>query len=393
MKPAKRILFIEPCYTDYGGYIRAIGLARALAKKGFKIDLLVSSPRKFDYKITKSNINENIVQYELPRFQLNHFMTGRLIRGIIGCFFVLFKRYYIIYSFALVQFESNIPFLLARLLGKKTIVDWDDYWTDAHILVPIYNNPLVRGYLRFCEYTLQKLAKNATATSEFLLREYEKIGVKNTIKIINGIYEEQFVPMGREQARKVLGIPESEKIILTFGNTFFRERAIYLFRVFEKVNQLDDSIFLYFNNDPKKVISEQATGETFTEAMFENIKNIGYLDKGKLSLYLGAADCVLFTMGDSTLEKACFPTRLGTFINGEVPIMTNNTNTEACNILKQHDCAVIGSNLNDLSEKIIKFLNDPFEQKTMREKMKKAKKELTWDVQIKPLIKFYDQLR
>ena len=393
MKENKKILFIEPCYTDYGGYIRAIGLARALAKNGYIIDLLVSSPRKFDFRITKEKINNNITRYELPRFQLNHFLTGRMPRAIIACFFVLFKRYDIIYAFALVQFESNIPFILARLIGRKTIADWDDYWTDAHILVPAYNNFLIRGYLKFCEYTLQKLAKNATATSEFLLNEYEKIGVKNKIKIINGVYEEQFDLMAREKARKELGISEDEKIILTFGNTFFRERTSYLFRVFEKINKLDDSVFLYFNNDPKKIIQEQAGGEIFDEGMFKNIKNIGYLDREKLSLYLGAADCVLFTMGESTLEKACFPTRLGTFINGEIPVMANNTDTEACNILKQYECATIGSDLKDLSNKIVEFLNNPAEQKIMREKMKKAKRELTWDAQVKSLINFYKQLK
>jgi glycosyltransferase involved in cell wall biosynthesis len=393
MIQSKRILLIEPCYTDFGGYIRAIGLARAFAKKGYKVDLLVSSPKKFDLKITKTKISENITRYELPRIEVNHFITARLLRGIIGCFFVLFRTYDFIYTFALIQFESNIPFLVSRLLNKRVVADWDDYWTDAHKHVPVYNNPLVRGYLRFCEYSLQRLAKNATATSDFLLGEYKKIGVKNAIKVINGVYEEQFTPMERDEARRRLGISPEEKMILTFGNTFFKERTTYLFRVFEKINKKDDSIFLYFNNDPRKMIREQASEEKFDEKIFERIKNIGYLDKDKLALYLGAADCVLFTMGNSTLEKACFPTRIGTYINGGVPIMTNSTDTEACNTLRQYGCAVIGSDLDDLSEKIIKFLKDPIEQKSMRERVKRAKKELTWDAQVSASISFYERLK
>ncbi len=392
MTNKKRILFIEPCYVDFGGYIRAIGLARAMSQRGYHVDLLVSSPRKFDLRIRKTKINENLWQYELPRIQINHFLTGRIMRGIIATFFVLFKKYYIIHSFTIVQMESNIPFLLATMLKKRIVVDWDDYWTDAHIHVPAYNNPLVRAYLKFCEYHLQKLSKNATATSDFLMKELEKIGIKNRLKIINGIYEEQFTPMERREARTRLGLPDDKKIILTFGNTFFRERTIYLFRVFEKINLMDSTIDLYFNNDPKKIIKEQAKGEKFRSEMFSKITNIGYLDKEKLSLYLGAADCILFTMGDSTLEKACFPTRLGTFINGGVPIMTNNTDTEACRILRKHECAIIGSSLDDLANRVVSFLNNPQKQREIREKMKKAKKDLAWNTLGGVLASFYERL-
>lgn len=393
MKRYRKLLFLEPCYVDFGGYIRAIGLARALAKRGYKIDLLVSKRTKFSLTIRKTIIDKNIMQYELPRIEVNSFVSGRLLRAIIGCWFVLWRRYDIIHAFALVQFESNIPFLLATFLRKRVVADWDDYWTDAHILVPIYNNPPIRAYLKFCEYHLQKLAKHATATSEFLLKEYEKIGVSHRLKVINGVYEQQFIPMSRMEARKELGIPSEQKMLLTFGNTFFRERTAYLFRAFEMIFHNDPSVILYFNNDPRKIIREQAPDEEFDPAMFENIKNVGYLSQSQLSQYLGAADAILFTMGDSTLEKACFPTRLGTFILGGVPILTNNTDTEACRILKEHQCAVIGEDIGDLARKAVQLLNDPEMQKDIRENVRRAKDRLTWDAYAYSLSHFYQEIQ
>jgi glycosyltransferase involved in cell wall biosynthesis len=387
-----KILLIEPCYENYGGYFRAFGIAKALSLKGAEVDLLLPSYKKFSLKIKRKKINENLTQYNLPHIYINFFITGRVLRGIIGCFFILFKKYDLIHIFVLVQFESNIPFLFAKLLRRKIVIDWDDYWTDAHQLVPLYDNWLIKEYLKFCEYKLQKMVLYASATTDFLMNELEKIGVKNRFKIINGVQKDQFVLMDKDEARKKLNLEKNDKIILTFGHTFFKERTIYLFRIFEKIYKLDNTIKLYFNYDPRKIVKEQCPEEKFDEEIFKNIINIGYLDKDKLSLYMGATDLVLFAMGDTTLEKACFPTRIGTYLNGERIIIMNDTDTEACNILRKYDCAIIGKNPLDLAEKTIEFFNNKTLRDNLEKNVKRAKESLSWDNIVKGLIEFYNKI-
>lgn len=387
-----KILITEPCYENFGGYFRAFGIAKALSQKGVKVDLLISTDKKFSLKIEKKIINNNLTQYSLPRIEINHFITGRSLRALCSLFFVIFKKYDLIHDFAIVQFESNIPFLIAKFLKKKVVIDWDDYWTDAYQLVPLYDNWLIKKYLKFCEYKLQKMALQATATSDFLMDELKNIGVKNRFKIINGVDKDQFVLMDKDKARKKLKMDKSERVILTFGNTFFKERTIYLFRIFEAIFKLDDKIKLYINQDPKKMTKEQAPEEKFNEAVFKNVINVGYLDKEKLSLYMGAADCVLFPMGNSTLERACFPTRIGTYLNGERVIITNDTETQACKTLKENNCAVIGKNPRDIAEETIEFLNSRALRDQLEKNTKKAKEELSWNNLVNGLIEFYKKI-
>lgn len=388
-----KILITEPCYENYGGYFRAFGIARALSKKGVKVDLLVSTRKKLSLKIEKKIIDKNLTQYDLPRIEVNYFVTGRLLRAFLSLYFVVFKKYDLIHTFALVQFESSIPFLVAKLLGKKVVIDWDDYWSGSDELIPIHKKVgVVMRYLRFCEYVLQRQAEYATATSDFLMNKLEGLGVKNRLKIINGVDREQFVPMSRSRSRRKLGVGEEDKILLTFGHTFFKERTVYLFRIFEEMFKLNDTVTLYFNYDAKEMIKEQAPEESFSEAMFKNIINVGYLDREKLSLYLGAADGVLFAMGETKCEQACFPTRIGTFLNGEKVIATNRTDTEACRTLEHYNCALVGDTPKELARKVVDFLNGGDQRRNLEKNVQRAKEDLSWENLTEELLKFYDKI-
>ena len=388
-----KILITEPCYENYGGYFRAFGIAKALSKKGVKVDLLVSTRKKFSLKIRKKIINENLTQYDLPRVEVNYFITGRLLRAFLSLYFVIFKKYDLIHTFALVQFESSLPFLVAKLLRKKVIIDWDDYWSGSDELIPIHKKfGIIMEYLRFCEHVLQRQAEYATATSDFLMNKLEDLGVKVKFKVVNGVNKEQFELMDRSEARERLRVGEKDKILLTFGHTFFKERTVYLFRIFEQIYKLDNTVKLYFNYDARKMIREQAPREEFDTAMFDNIVNVGYLDREKLSLYLGAADCVLFAMGETECEKACFPTRIGTFLNGERVIVMNKTDTEACRTLERYRCALIGDAPKEIAQKVISFLNDESLREKLEANVKVAREELSWENLTDDLLKFYDDI-
>lgn len=391
-----KVLFIEPCYENFGGYHRAIGIAKALSQNGTKVDMIVPSVKKFFLKIKKDKINNNLTIYTLPKLELHFWISGRVFRGLLACLFILFKKYDIIHAFAIVQFETNIPFLFATLLRKKVIIDWDDHWVGMDVFYPTKNGKKDKRfiYFNFCEYKIQKLAKFGTVTSEFLKNEFYKIGVKEVHQFINGINPDQYLPISREEARRKLNIPQDAKILLTFGNTFFAERTIYLFQVCEKLFELDPSINLYINLDPKKLIEELPERYQFhlNPKVLENIVNVGFLNSGTMPLYVGACNAILFTMGESTYEIACFPIRVGSFINGERTIITNDTPTEACRFLKSNGYAVAGKTIDDVVRQVIHFFKNKEKEKEIELKMQKTKLNYSWDQLAKDLIKFYERV-
>lgn len=380
-----KILFIEPCFKNFGGYFRAFNIAKALSKQGVKIDLLISS-KVNSLKIKKEVINENLTQFELPRINFNFFLNGRITRGVIGCLFVLFKKYDLIHTFSPVQLESNIPTFLAKVLRKKVVMDWDDFWQES----PVHKNlNILKFYSKFCEDHIPRFVNNMSATSNFLCQAAEQRGAKKIIKIINGVNYDQFNVMSKIDSRHQLGIDQNEKILLSFGHTYIGPRAYLLLKTYEEIYKLDDSVKLFLNLDPLKLVEGNKLQNGLDLNIVKKIKNVGYLDKERLPLYMAVTDLMMFLMGDENLEKACFPIRIGTYLNGERVIITNDTDTEACNTLKENNCALIGKDPKDIANKVITFFNNEGLRQNMESNVRVAKENLSWDLLVAGLIEFY----
>ncbi len=97
-------------------------------------------------------------------------------------------------------------------------------------------------------------------------------------------------------------------------------------------------------------------------------------------------------MGDTDDERACFPIRLGSYINGGSVTIINDINSEASNTLQKYDCGIVEKKLNKLADRTIEFLNDPKLQQEKRKNVKRARRELSWDNLIKNLIQYYNEI-
>lgn len=387
-----KVLFIQPCYENFGGYFRAIGLAKALAKEGVKVDLLCPSKKTFSFLIKKKKLVENLARYELPRWEINFFINGRLTRGLISSLFVLFGDHDIIHAFASIQAESVIPFFIAKILRKKVVFDWDDYWQDS----PLFHqsSQLLKKYIALLEKNIPKHAEYMTVTSTFLKKKAKRFGSKEILKIINGVDLEQFVPVEKHESRERLKIQPKEKIILSFGNTYEGERAYLLFKTFKEVLKLDKSIKLYFNLDPLVFWKNKKIEKEINKDILKSIVVTGFINletiKGRS--YLGTADLILFLLGNSPGEVACFPVRIGSYLNGEKVIATNRADTQVYETLSRFNCAIIGDNPKDLAKKIIDFYKDKKEKLNLEKNVLKAKNELSWNNLAVSLVNFYEKI-
>ena len=383
-----KILFIEPCHVGFGGYFRAFAMAKALSLKGIKVDLLVSSPASL--RIKKVIINENLTQYELPRYNIHFYFNGRLLRAMIGLFFGLFRRYDVIHVFVPVQLEANIPGYILKKLGKKVVMDWDDYWEGGYIYEK--KPPILIKYVSFCENKAPRCFENYVTASDFLLQKAKDNGAKKAIKIINGVNREQFCPHTRKEAIQYLNIDDSPKYILTFGNTFPKDRAFQLFCFMDEVISLDKNVKLVTNMPKEILLSNAREVDKVNLNVLDSIISVGYIKQEELGYYLGLANIALFLTGELDTEIACFSIRIGSYLNGEAIIAMNDINSEANNTLRKFNCAIIERDIAELAKQAVAVMNEPKIYAEYKANTIRAKESLSWELLTNDLIGFYDGL-
>ena len=263
-----KVLFIEPCYVNFGGYFRAYNICSSLSKKGIKVDMLCSRKEQFGLLIRKRKINEQFTIYELPRLSSNFFLNGRLLRGFFGLLFGLFGKYDIIHAAVPIQLESNIPAFFLKLLGKTVIVDWDDYWEGS----TIYGEyTLLKKYVVFCETRAPSFFENMVVVSDFLSKKAQERGATDVLKLINGVDINQSEAKDRQESRTRLNLKKDGKYLLTFGHTYINDRAYLLFKTLEYIVKIDPEVILLFNQDPAKIIKEQKLENRIDTSILKNI--------------------------------------------------------------------------------------------------------------------------
>jgi len=381
-----KILFIEPCYKNFGGYFRAINIAKSMSLKNIKIDLLIPSNKRLFLSIKKEKINKNLTLYELPRFYINFFFQGRLLRGFIGLFFSLLGKYDLIHAFMPIEFESNIPAFFLKLLGKKVIMDWDDMFENGQFK----NNFLIHSYIKFCEKFFPKYIKNYTVTTDTLEKITKKRGATNVLTIINGVDYHQVKIIDKKSAQTILKLNPKYKYILTFGNTLSPQRAKPLFSFIQKLIDINHNIYIITNFDPNHLINEYDLNHIINKEAISHIINVGYITD--LSTYLSAVDATMLLIPPGLLEKTSFPIRIGTYLSAESIIITNDTGTYVNRILKQYKCAIIDKDLDKLAHLTSNILNNPNKHIKLKLNTKIAKKELSWKNITMSLIHYYQNL-
>lgn len=384
-----KVLVIEPCYVNFGGYFRSFNICLSLSNKKVSADLLVSSDKKFQLFIKKTKINENFYQYELPRICIHPLFNGRLLRAFIALSMGIFKNYDVIHACVPTQLEANIPAFFLKLMRKKVVIDWDDYWLGT----PIFDgHNLIKKYIKFCERRAPKFFENVVVVSDFLEDKAKKWGAKKILKLINGVNTNQFFVHTREEGINKLNLDKNKKYLLTFGNSYANDRAHLLFKAFEYIYNLDPQIFLLFNLDHQKIIKQQKLENKINQKCLENVINVGYINQKDLGFYLGACEATIFLQGKTEDEIACFPIRIGSYLNGESVIIMNDVNSEAGNTLKKYNCAIIEKDISVLAKQTIDFLGNPDLQKKLKNNAIEAKKDLSWDNLVVGLIEFYENI-
>jgi glycosyltransferase involved in cell wall biosynthesis len=266
------------------------------------------------------------------------------------------------------------------------VVDWDDLWVDS----PSYHggSRLVKAYLRWVEPLAPRLASGVTAASHFLEQEAKRIGCRLIHRIPNGVWKEQFDLCPRGDARRVLGIPEDALVALAFGNTYMQGRGGMLLECMTRLLQERSDAVALFNLDPSVVWRDERPGQP--SPSFDGIRFVGQIPQKELGTYLGAADFAVFLSFNRLSEQATYPTRIGSYLNGECPIATNLNPTEVCHVVQEYGCGVVGSSPTEVAKLMWETFRDAQKMSTMRDGARRAKAVLDYDALMDGLVSFYE---
>ena len=381
------LLFIQPCYRDFGGFFRASYLARGLARMGHEVTLITPQlPNKAG--VSRGWLEKGVEHIELPNVG-PHFALAKFLRIPRIVAQVAKRRWDIVHICETVQPENLAAQIAGRLCGHTVVVDWYDFWTDG----PIYEHSggLVRTYLRWAEHWAPKLASGVVVISNYLEDAARALGCRHVLKIPIGVWSEQFSLWDRQAARASMGLPMDAPLFLAFGNTFLGGRGKLLMECFDQISTRLPDARLIVNIEPQVIWAENAPG-CKPPPIDQRIMCVGQIPQQELGKYLGACDMVLFPTTDGRAERACFPTRVGSYLNGERPIITLRTDTEVSNLVERYNCGIVADSPRELAEKVMSSFAAPEKRLAMEDGARQAKAALAYPMLCARLLEFYKEL-
>ncbi|MCL5985048.1 MAG: glycosyltransferase family 4 protein [Actinobacteria bacterium] len=378
-----------------GTFYRCLNLGQQLAKRGYKITILCSSNRRFDFRI-RSEIQKGLRIVTLPTTgfyddrRKTGFYFGQLLRVFLGSIEVLRLDYDLLHSFAIAQPTTGIPTVVSKFFrNKPIIIDWDDAWSRGFTE---YHNPVVGKTLEFFENRVPKYATKITVVSEYLKQRALDLGFKeeDIVKIPNGANVEVIKPLDQKEARRYLGIEEDTPIVVAMGHTYMRSMEI-LMEAFSGVVAKTPQAKLYLVG---KIGRARGTIEEGFKKLKPFIVFTGEQPSQKIPYYLAAANVLALPMEDSVIEKARFPIRLGDYLASGRPIVSNAVG-EVKAVLEEGRCGFVSDSedVNGFAENILLALGDKgLSSEYGRRARKVAEDELAWFKVTKKLETIYREV-
>ncbi len=148
--------------------------------------------------------------------------------------------------------------------------------------------PLIRWWLRFA----LRRAATVIVVSQALQGVVAELGVPlDRIKVIpNGVDAKKFSPLAKVEARKKLGVPPHQKVLLSVGNLTVNKGMDLLIRAVRAVLELpgfSDIKLLIVGSGPQEEGLKQLISELSLE---DQVSLVGKVDHADLSVWYSAAD-------------------------------------------------------------------------------------------------------
>lgn len=306
-----------------GAEIFAQRLAEYLVRRGNKVDVITGW---WDKELARSEVISGVNVHRIRILRIRHLAQITLFFPMFLKLLTLDRqaRYDVFHTVG----ETVIAYAGAtmKVLRKKPHI----ITIQGTTLVTGLGNGLVGFILRKLSRLSLKQASLVHTISRELASIAERYGAKNVMVVPNGVDMAEFIPMGKEKARKKLDIPPDESIVVCVARLAPVKGVDYLIRAIPLLSQLNNRISLLVIGDGhQRTNLEKLASEL---GLRDKVKFLGTLPHEQIPLYLNAADIFVQPslhegLGIALIEAmACGIPVVGTRVDGILDIIEDGEN-------------------------------------------------------------------
>lgn len=287
-----KILMINPMDESYGSTHRLIKFYQYLLLKGWEI--IYVEPNRTGSKSLLSFLQPN---------NAVGFLYGTIRRTIMA----LTMTYDILYIQTITPLTISSIFV-ARLRGKKVVVDWDDLsWV-------LQKNTIRMALVRFCEHALLRYPHVVFVPNRYLLQYAQAHGARRVYFVPHGVDFDIFDP-GRHRSvtlKQDLGLPNLPTVgYLASFTTGGIGDLDFIFSAIKRTNQIRwDIHFLIIGGGPQFLSCRQLA----TDMELTNIHFTGLLPQRDVPKYIQCLDIAIIFMRDNIQNKMKTSMKIGEYL-------------------------------------------------------------------------------
>lgn len=312
MRSRLKILFISfnQAWQGGGTFFRALGFARHLVTRGHRVTLLATS-RHNRLHFQRQTV-DGVQLLQAPA------MFGGMLRSGWDPYEV-FRRRLILRNehFDVVHaFESRpiviYPALAVQRRCQATLfLDWCDWFgAGGHVEERAWwLRPWLRPIETYYEEHFRHRAAGTTVINTALRQRAVKLGVspEAILWLPNGAETEALRRLPRDEARKALGLAEEQVLVGHLGQAFPPDAQL-LFESFAHLKQRRPEARLLLMGNHTMDLNAFPLAQT-------DLVDVGYVEREKLNLYLGACDLVWLPLVNTGRNRGRFPMKINDYMS------------------------------------------------------------------------------
>ena len=318
-----RILMLAHNVAWQGSALRALSLARPLARAGHDVTVLASRREAGIATVVEVVDGVRLVQQPdvAPRRLRNGGLSpldcaGRIVH-------LVRERYDLVHAFEQ-RPSSTFPALVARRVGGAPFVaDWADLWGPEGIAAdwPARERLTLGRIDGSWQAFTRRRADAVTAISTDLVDRALRLGVPpDRVRLVPvGANDDVFAPADPVAARRSLGLPPDALVLVHTGFAPFDDAL--LAATFAEVSRREPRAWLVTTGRRVPAVDEAATAA----GAGARVRQLGELAYAGLGAVMASGDVMLVPYTSRPLNAARFPNRLGDYLAAGRPVVTNAT--------------------------------------------------------------------
>jgi len=376
--------------TEKAHGLQIMKSCEAFAKMGIDVELVI--PRRLN------DIKEEVFSYYGA--ERNFRITKIPCLDLLGASFLLGKLSFYILS---VTFSISAIFYIAMKKGKNTLI----YCRDPIILFPLcligfnpiaelhdYKSEKPRRTVRFILDKSSKIVVNSSGTLGKIKRHYD-INDKKVMVAPNGVDPEFFnIDESKEEARKLLNIPQGSRIIAYVGRieTAGTDKGVgLLIKSFATIKDRVTNMVLYIIGGPNE-LAENYNKQALSLGIDSSaIMFTGFVPFRRVPLYLRAIDVVIVPLPKGKHAETTSPIKIFEFMAAGKAIIAPDFPSLREYIDEENAIFFSPDNQNDLAEKIMYALDNPDLIKNKGQKSLEFAQKFTWQKRARNIIDFINR--